>query len=440
MGYTRCMMNRVLVGILLAVAAGVVVHAPLTVWLGTVWPDGAVYVKAWKELLMGVALVLLIVQATRQQQVGVLLRSGVMTISLLYALLHFVLAVTMGGTIEQVQAGLLIDLRYVLYFVLVYGTLRLLPQYRTMFIKTFAAGAVVVLGFAVLQVTVLPRDFLAHIGYGVHTIQPYLLVDDNPDLVRISSTLRGPNPLGVYAAVVLAILAAAVAKWRLTNKQQIVAAALAAAAVTSLWASYSRSALAAAAVAVAIVALVAASARTRRQLVVWGGVAVVILAVFVVVLRDSYFVSNVVLHDNPATGAQVNSNQAHLDSLGDGTGRVLGKPFGAGVGSTGSASLLGDHGLIIENQYLFTAHEVGWVGLGVFLILFLNILRKLWDERRHVLPLGVFASGVGLALVGVLLPVWVDDTVSIVWWGLAAVVIGGIDGKRTRYKKATRTT
>jgi len=41
------------------------------------------------------------------------------------------------------------------------------------------------------------------------------------------------------------------------------------------------------------------------------------------------------------------------------------------------------------------------------------------------LALGVFASGIGLALVGFFLPVWADDTVSIIWWGLAAVVVGG---------------
>jgi hypothetical protein len=35
------------------------------------------------------------------------------------------------------------------------------------------------------------------------------------------------------------------------------------------------------------------------------------------------------------------------------------------------------------------------------------------------------ASGIGLALIGLLLPVWVDDTVSIVWWGLAAIATGG---------------
>ena len=46
----------------------------------------------------------------------------------------------------------------------------------------------------------------------------------------------------------------------------------------------------------------------------------------------------------------------------------------------------------------------------------------------------------GLAFVGLLLPVWVDDTVSILWWGLAAIAIVGVGkgtvyGKRASHKK-----
>ena len=95
--------------------------------------------------------------------------------------------------------------------------------------------------------------------------------------------------------------------------------------------------------------------------------------------------------------------------------------MGAGIGSTGSASLLGTEPVIIENQYLMIAHEVGWLGLALFAVLYTYILWRLWQYRRDWLALGLWASGIGLAIIGLLLPVWVDDTVSIVWWGLAAV-------------------
>src|SRR5690606_22490851 len=137
-------------------------------------------------------------------------------------------------------------------------------------------------------------------------------------------------------------------------------------------------------------------------------------------------------------GSPISSNDDHITSLIDGTDRMLRQPFGAGIGSTGSASLMGDSPLIIENQYLFIAHEVGWFGLVLFLVLFGLILQKLWQQRSDWVSLGVFASGIGLACIGMLLPVWADDTVAIIWWGLAATAIasGGNNARRKINKKA----
>ena len=200
--------ERVLVGILLLIAAVIVVHAPLTVWTGTLWPQYVDVIKAWKELLMGVALVLLIVAMRRRRMVRTFLNDRLIQLALVYAGLHFIMIGVFQNGLQSAGAGLLIDLRYILYFVLVYGTIQLLPQYRRLFIRVFVGGAVVVIGFALLQLFVLPRDFLAHIGYSKATIAPYLTVDENTDYIRLNSTLRGPNPLGAYAMVVLVLLLA----------------------------------------------------------------------------------------------------------------------------------------------------------------------------------------------------------------------------------------
>ena len=141
--------------------------------------------------------------------------------------------------------------------------------------------------------------------------------------------------------------------------------------------------------------------------------------------RNSSFVSNVLLHENPSGGSLVSSNANHVASLQTGWRQAMLQPLGAGVGSTGSASLFGGSPEVIENQYLFTAHESGWLGLGLFVAIFTLILIRLWHRRSDWLALGTFASGLGLAFIGLLLPVWVDDTVSIVWWGLAALALGG---------------
>lgn len=418
-------LERTLVGILLVIAALIVVHAPLTVWLGTQWPAWAEVLKSWKELLMGAGLVLLIIIAAQRQMVSILLSDRLMQLALVYAGLHFVMIGVFQNGLQQAGAGLLIDLRYILYFVLVYGTIRLFPQYRRLFMWVIAGGAAVVLTFAVLQMLVLPKDVLKYIGYSKQTIAPYLTVDENPAYIRINSTLRGPNPLGAYALIVISLLAATALRWKMNWRGWAIGCLAALAAGMALGASYSRSAVIGVIVALVAIMIVGATPKMRQKLSVGLAALVVIVAATLFVLRDSSFVNNIVLHNNPTTGAEVDSNAGHATSLIDGVLLMVKSPLGAGVGSTGSASLTGSQPLIIENQYLLVAHEVGWAGLLLFGWLFVEVMRRVWRRRQSALALGVFGSGVGLAVVGLLLPVWTDDTVSIVWWGLAGLVVGG---------------
>ena len=111
---------------------------------------------------------------------------------------------------------------------------------------------------------------------------------------------------------------------------------------------------------------------------------------------------------------------------------MLAQPLGGGIGSTGSASLFTDEPFIIENQYLFIAHETGWMGLALFIAITYLVLSILWRQRKDWFALGVFASGLGLALIGLIQPVWVDETVAIVWWGLAAIALAHSRNKTER--------
>lgn len=418
-------LGRLLAGIELVILAGIVVHAPLSVGLGAVAPDQALLFKAWKEVLLGLAAGTAVMAITRLGKWRELSADLIIRLAAGYALLHLVVLAAMWQGLDASLAGLLIDLRYVLFFVLVYVTLQLFPGYRKLFIMVGIMGAAVVTGFALLQATVLPPDILKYIGYSQSTIMPYLTVDLNPDFVRINSTLRGPNPLGAYAGMVLAVIAAYVTQYqrRVARTNVILLTLLSTGALVALWASYSRSAIIAAVIMAVIV--VAASSNWRVSRVQWTGAIAVMFVLIggLFAARDTAFVSNVLLHENPDSTSQQKSNDGHIDSVNDGVRRVLARPLGEGVGSTGSASLRGDQPLIIENQYLSIAHEVGWVGLGLFVTLFGVILGKLWRRRDDWLALGLFASGVGLAVTGLLQPVWMDDTVSMVWWGMAAVAL-----------------
>lgn len=106
-------------------------------------------------------------------------------------------------------------------------------------------GAGIVILFGALQAVALPKDILSGIGYSDQTIKPYLTVDMNHDYIRINSTLRGPNPVGAFAVIVLALVGA----WALRHRQSlrdwrwsVVAIIASAGSLIVLVASHSRSA------------------------------------------------------------------------------------------------------------------------------------------------------------------------------------------------------
>lgn len=419
----RLRLEHIIAWLLLVIMGLIVLHAPITVFIESRWAAIGDIAKAWKEVLLLGALVLLCVEVTRQKAWRQFTSDKLLWAALAYAVLHDVLAVASGVHGMAVIAGLMIDLRYIAYFVAIYMFLRMYPKYTQSFLKVALVGAVIVIGFAVMQL-VLPKDFLQYIGYSDATIKPYLTVDENPTFVRHSSTLRGPNPLGAYAVMVLAgvvALGMAAGKSIKDKKKQYLHLGLALGALLALWSSQSRSAWIAAIVTVVLLFAVKYWSQISRKVAAWAVLAVVVLAVGTYAIRDTYFFHNVILHDNPTTGASIDSNTGHIDSLMHGFSSMLAHPLGNGVGSTGSASLYGDKPVIVENQYLFIAHEAGWLGLALFLYIFCSVMARLWARRDNWLALALFASGIGLAAIGLLLPVWVDDTIAIVWWGLAAV-------------------
>lgn len=405
----------------------IVIHAPLQVFFGSLAPDYALYIKGWKELLMLLAVPIAVIIITRAGKWRELAKDKLFWLITAYGFLH-ILALLQWQGMEASLAGLIIDLRYVLYLGLVYVLVWLRPEYRSLLLKIAAVGAGVVVAFGMMQL-LLPHDALKYIGYGPDTIRPYNTVDRNYDFIRYQSTLRGPNPYGAYAASV-AIIALA---WLLSRRWDWRAGLLGAAAVAATYFSHSRSAF----IALGVGALIVLAYRYARKIsrTQWLGLAGIAVAVLagLFMMRDTYFVSNVLLHEDPVGGSAISSNDEHWRSLVEGTESVIQDPLGDGVGSSGSASILSGNTNIIENQYLMIAHEVGWLGLVLFALIFVEVLRRLWLQRADPWSVGVFASGIGLAIIGILLPVWADDTVSIIWWGLAGALLApSTDGPKSR--------
>lgn len=416
---------------LLGVLALVVLHAPLSVWLSTLFPDAEFVMKAWKELALGLLAIVAGVLISKQRAWARLSQDWALRLAALFVVIHVVLVPLMGGDARSIVAGLMIDLRFVAIFVLAYVAARLIPGFTKRAVRVVALGAVVVIGFGLLQITVLPDGILRSIGYSSDSITPFTTIDRNPDFVRINSTLRGPNPLGAMMVIYGALAAAYVVyrAGRQDQRQRLVGILSLAGSAAVLFASYSRSAYVAFGAAIALVVL--AAVRLSRRMVFAGVASLLVLAAGLAVVSNTDWYSNVILHEDPESTVVAKSNDEHVQSLATGAYRFATQPLGAGVGSTGSASLYDadtSNDTIIENYYFFVAHETGWLGFGVFIGLFGLVMARLWRQRRNWVAIGLFGSGIGLALIGVLLPVWADETVALTWWALAGAVLANISG------------
>lgn len=434
--------------LLLIILVGVTIHTPVMVYVQANWPTYDVVIKAWKEVLLGAVLVLLAWSVTRRGMWRQVARDRLLWLVAAIGAWHIGLLLALDNSAAAEQAGLLIDVRFYLIFAEVYVLLRYLEVKRRSFMMAAAVGAAIVLGIGLLQATVLPKDILAHIGYSETTILPYQMVDMNPDYVRINSTLRGPNPVGAFMVIVIGMLSAwlAVRYKQLCTEYRLTAIGGLVLSAAVLYASHSRSAWLAAAVVVGLSVWVVSSRRVRYWASGLAVAGVMLGGGVLYAYRDAPVVAQVFFHEDPAGGSAAKSNGDHVDSLEQGFAAVSDAPLGEGVGSTGSASLLSDKPKIIENQYLFMAHESGWLGLLLQLTLFGVVLARLWRARSHWLALAGLASGIGLGLIGLLLPVWVDDAVSLYWWVLAGLAIGSSGTIRTQYantstrhQKAKRT-
>lgn len=433
---------------LLAIIFLVVLHAPFSVLAGSLLPEQATILKAWKEIMLAVLGLCAVMLVTRNHVWGELLRSWAIRLSLAFIGLHILLALILGGDADSIVAGLMIDLRFAAMFLLVYILAMLRSGALRRILLSVAAGAVAVLGFGLLQITVLPDDILRDIGYSRQTITPYTTIDSNPDYVRINSTLRGPNPLGALAVLYAALASAYFLKhrWRVGSRRHWLIAAGFVASTAVLFASYSRSAYIAFGLTLGLCFV--ATKRLSKRVVLAAGAGSLLLTTSLLLVSTTDWYSNVILHEDPESTVVSKSNEGHVESFVMGATRAVAQPLGAGIGSTGSASLYDDdqaNDVIIENYYFFVAHESGWLGLGLFIGLFGVIMLSLWRQKANWVALAVFTSGIGLAVIGILLPVWVDETVALIWWGMAGAlasprgIIGGSHGRTTRKQTTTGT-
>ena len=428
--------ERRYISMLRTIVIGVILVTPfyglLSTWIGTT--VGPLWL--WKSLLDIIIAVLALIffvwvlqhRASRQR----LFAQPIIIAMVSFSIVALLVTAIMHPPSAQLAAGLAFGLRYIFLFCIVYGTTALIGIGREWWAKTvqiifWITITVVILG--VIQVTIMPADFLTHFGYGPETIAPVMTIDQNDAARRAFATMRGPNDFG--AVMIIALGIACMAKLR--RHQRVI---LAAASLIGMFISGSRSALLGGFVVIVAAVVMRAGVKTLRRPLAIGIIAGSFVLACVVLYAATTIpaLRLIVFHSSPTdTHLTEGSTDKHWEQTWLGLERVALQPLGCGLGCAGPASFYGAQPQISENYYVQVAEETGIVGVAIWIVMMMLVMNELRTyKRRDRAAAMLFVSGLGISVVGFWLHVWADITLSLVWWGLVAVVLGNAIAKSTQ--------
>jgi hypothetical protein len=413
------------------------IHAFVSTWGGAVIGPLLVW-KSWKEILIVLLIPVVVGLCVLRPDIRKAMWGSWLNRAIAgYVILTLIMAVASSAPAEAVIAGLLLNLRFLAMFVLAEIIVVANPPWLEKFKATLAPwiiGVGVILSvFAVLQVTVIPKDFLSNFGYDKDTtIAPYLLVDQDPNALRAFATMRGPNTLAAYLLLPLAV--AVVVWWH--NRKAWWALGSAGLMAVALALTGSRSGWLGAAAALAALAYVTLP---RKKLFTWikfGTVPLIAvigivlwLAVTVPAVRLAIFHSG---GNDQTESLTEGSSDKHWQAALVGIQEIVSNPLGQGVGKAGPASFYSTAPSIPEDYYIQIGQEVGVAGLALFVGISIMIAKRLWQKQQ--MPRALLASFIGVAVINIFLHGWADDPTAMTWWGIAGLFVAGPAAKRVQSK------
>ncbi len=425
-------MNKVAAGEKLAaglswLAGMVFVLLPIWTLLGAWAGSNFGHIDSWKLLpdliVFAIAIPAIWLGLRHAETKRFLMESWLVKLYILYILLHISLGIwaLKHETVNSsaLIAGLVINLRFIGFFVVSYILAALSGFLIKNWIKLTLWPAAGVVLFGLAQRFILPLNFLSHFGYGPDTVAAYQTVDAGSGPPRLQSTLRGANPLGAYLSLMIPAWIGAL--WR----RKVLMIAGSGAALIVLVFSYSRSAEAGVLISAGLLIWWLIRKDHRVVLIIISALLLAGVSVGLYSQRNSPVVKESLLHTSSNSTSQKTSNAVRREALRDGLNDSYNQPLGRGPGTAGPASARNNHpARIAENYYVQLTQEVGVIGIAIFLAINAQVALALWEQRAGLLPKILLASLIGLTLINLISHAWADDTLSMMWWGLAGVACG----------------
>jgi len=432
--------DTILLSLFLFVVALLPIHAILSTWAISNFGHADIF-KSWKEILIYcVAFPLILWQTCKKPQLILeIIRKKINIAALIFIGLNIIMFRVSHSVLRSESAGLLFNTRFLVFFLFAQVVAGLYNKERlekvVFWLICIGGGIITFFGF--LQVTVLPKDLLTHIGYSKYTILPYYTVSNNTYFVRIISTLRGPNELGAYMVFWFPILLILTLKyWNKEVNYRYAAVIVWIASIVTLYGSGSRSAYVACAVSLVITTFLIVNKNIKKEMVIAALVLGVFGSVALIAGRHTRFEQVTVFHQDPTVKTATTSNLQHVQSVKDALNIIRKHPLGLGVGTTNVPSTYGPKGLTVENYFLDTMVETGIIGGLIFIAVNCMLGYEFWMNREDTAVKALLAALIGVSIIALLLPAWEDETLSMLFWGLAGIEIS----KRTILKPTKNAT
>lgn len=398
----------------------------ITVWLAS--QTGHLYIwSAWAEIVIaGIALGAIYRFITDKNVRTYASKDWLTWLIVAYVLLHF-LFVAVSSQPFLALIGTAFNTRFLILF----ASLRLLAHgFRdedNHLQKWILYMGMVMGGLALVQVLLLPADFLTNFGYdafGLNTsgIPPAYHAIGSSDLIRAQATMRGPNALGAYFILPLSIAGTLFMSKRL-RQEKIRYLLIGVLLALGLMLTFSRSAWLAALVSAGVI-LALDGVYKRKAWLIGTLIALVIILPIGLVSREMPAFKTLVLHETSGTATN-NSTPEHFRATKEGLQDIIRHPLGEGPGSAGPVSALhkGQPSQIAENYFVQIAQEVGILGLLLLLTIHGLVAQQLWRRRRQTSAQIALAAFLGLIVANLMLHIWADSAVAVTWWGFASIVL-----------------
>jgi O-antigen ligase len=403
-------------------------HAFVTTWAGSVFGHIDVF-RIWKELLIFVLVIkviyIVILDKKLQKQ---LFNSVIFRLSLIYVIITILRTFagynTHSVNFEAAIYGLLANLRYLVFFFVV-----MIVASKTNILKKYWAyallgPAMIVTIFGLAQKTILPKDFLTNFGYSKDTIPAIHTVDNKSAYIRLQSTLRGPNPLGAYLTVILTAITTILITMK-DRQKKIILWSFLGLGIVVLFFSFSRSAWLGTAVSLGVLGYLLLSNKRAKTMLLYVVMGLMLLFLgLVYVGQNNDFVQNTIFHSDEKSRSATSSNENRQSGIVLGLKDVYRHPLGQGAGSAGPASARNNRpAKIAENYYIQISQEVGIFGLITLVAINVFVATELYKRRNDNLALILFASFCGITVINMVSHAWMDDTLALLWWGLAGIAL-----------------